>query len=111
MRSDLALRQRRADIGETLLTGADEPEHAGEIGELDHLGGVVGTQHAETFAAPRPERNKSHVHLKGNLTSPPMRSLRNLHPDAFPARPLEGNQLAVFTAGAGVAPPVWQRIP
>src|SRR6266513_1913069 len=104
MRSDLALRQRRADIGETLLTGADEPEHAGEIGELDHLGGVVGTQHAETFAAPRPERKKSHVHLKGKLTSPPMRSLRYLHLDVFTERPLEGNQLAVFMDGAGVDP-------
>src|SRR5438067_13743321 len=106
MRSDLALRQRRADIGETLLTGADEPEHAGEIGELDHLGGDVGTQHAETFAAPRPERKKSHVHLKGKLTSPPLRSLRYFYFDVFTERPLEGNQLAGLRNGPGVSPKV-----
>ena len=39
-----------------------------------------------------------------------MRSLRYLHLDVFTERPLEGNQLAVFTDGAGVDPTVMQRI-
>jgi len=39
-----------------------------------------------------------------------MRSLRYLHLDVFTERPLEGNQLAVFTDGAGVDARLMQRI-
>ena len=39
-----------------------------------------------------------------------MRSLRYLHLDVFTERPLEGNQLAVFTDGSGVDAGVMQRI-
>lgn len=39
-----------------------------------------------------------------------MRSLRYLHLDVFTERPLEGNQLAVFTDGTGVDAGVMQRI-
>src|SRR5438270_529653 len=39
-----------------------------------------------------------------------MRSLRYFHLDVFTDRPLEGNQLAVFTDGAGVDAIVMQRI-
>src|SRR2546423_10983538 len=39
-----------------------------------------------------------------------MRSLRYFHLDVFTDRPLEGNQLAVFTAGAGVDAGVMQQI-
>ena len=48
--------------------------------------------------------------LKGKLTLRLMRTLRYLHLDVFTEQPLEGNQLAVFTDGAGVDAKVMQRI-
>src|SRR5258706_12390782 len=39
-----------------------------------------------------------------------MKSLRYLHLDVFTERPLEGNQLAVFTDGVGLDATVMQKI-